>query len=151
MKYFIQTFGCQMNESDSALIGGLLQQSGHTNAHNIASANLIVVNTCCIRQSAENKILGFLGNLKHHKDSIIVVCGCMVQKEGIVEKLCKSFNHINILLGTFSLAKLPMYVEQYLSLQQRIIDIEECYDIGDLATTSLNDLHLPDVDEKYRA
>ena len=151
MKYYIETFGCQMNDSDSVLISGILQQSGHHKTENINDAQIIIVNTCCVRQSAENKIMGFLGNLKHHKQAIIVACGCMVQKEGTVEKLTKSYNHVGILLGTFSLAKLPVYIEEYLAFGKKIIDVEERYDLGDLSKVHAEMCDIPQQEEKYRA
>jgi len=137
MKFFIRTFGCQMNDSDSVFIGKLLQQSGHQQVESMEDAEIIVINTCCVRQSAENKISSFIGNLKKPKKEgklrLIVVCGCMVQKEGTVEKFLKQASHVDILIGTFAMGKLPQYVEQCLATGQRIIDIEEKYDDGDLA------------------
>lgn len=151
MKYYIEIFGCQMNNSDSALIAGTLQQAGHHEAENINDAQIIIVNTCCVRQSAENRILGFLGNLKHHKQAIIVACGCMVQKTGTVEKLSKSYSHIDIILGTFSLAKLPAYIEEYLARGKKIIDIEERYDLGDLSQVHAEIGDMVQSRDKYRA
>jgi tRNA-2-methylthio-N6-dimethylallyladenosine synthase len=142
MRYFITTFGCQMNESDTVLLGSMLQEVGHQETLDINTADLIVVNTCCIRQSAENKILGYLGNLKHYKQAIIAVCGCMMQKDGIVEKLLKSYRNIDIILGTFSTAKLPMYVEQFAATSQKIIDVAEEYAEGDLANTNVHELKI---------
>jgi len=137
MKYFIRTFGCQMNDSDSVFMGKLLQKAGYPQAATLEEAEIVVINTCCVRQSAENKISSFIGNLKKPKKEgqlrLIVVCGCMVQKEGNVEKFLKQANHVDILIGTFAMGKLPQYVGQFLATGQKIIDIEEKYDDGDLA------------------
>lgn len=137
MKYFIRTFGCQMNDSDSVFMGQLLQKAGYQQAATLEEAEIIVINTCCVRQSAENKITGFIGNLKKPKREgqlrLIVVCGCMVQKEGSAEKFLKQADHIDILIGTFAMGKLLQYIEQALATGQKIVDIEEKYDDGDLA------------------
>lgn len=137
MKYFIRTFGCQMNDSDSVFMGRLLQKAGYPQADTLEEAEIVVINTCCVRQTAENKITGFIGNLKKPKKEgrlrLIVVCGCMVQKEGNAEKILKQANHVDILIGTFAMGKLPQYIGQYLATGQKIIDIEEKYDDGDLA------------------
>ena len=94
MKYYIKTFGCQMNEHDSQILAGLLDQYPNENyefTENIDEADLILVNTCCIRESAENKILGYLGSLKKYKTAnpnvILVVCGCMAQESSAIERI----------------------------------------------------------------
>ena len=88
MKYYIKTFGCQMNEHDSEIIAGILESAGYQPAEDLAAADVIVINTCCIRESAENKIWGYIGNLKackYQKPGVILAAvGCMMQQKTIV-------------------------------------------------------------------
>ena len=132
MNYYIQTFGCQMNGNDSQLIAGLLESAGHTAVETPDEAKIIIVNTCCVRESAENRALGYIGSFKKLWETdparIIVVCGCMVQKAGTVERFRQSYRHVGILIGTFAAARLASYIEEYAALGQRIVDVEERYD-----------------------
>ena len=83
LKYYIETLGCQMNEADSEQISGMLIQMGYSQISDILSADLIVFNTCCVRENAEFKLYGHIGELKAikqtNKELIIVICGCMMQ------------------------------------------------------------------------
>ena len=83
--YFIQTFGCQMNERDSEVLAGMLEKMGYQQTSELEQADLILFNTCCVREKAENKVLSYLGELKDLKsrnpELIIGVCGCMVQQK----------------------------------------------------------------------
>ena len=137
MYYYIQTFGCQMNENDSKHIAALLKAAGHLPCKEVEDANIIIINTCCVRESAENRALGFIGSLKHLKDQkpdlVIAVCGCMSQKEGNADILASKYRHIAIIIGTFAIAFLPRYIEEYSATGQRIIDIAERYDIEEPA------------------
>ena len=132
MKYFIKTFGCQMNENDSLLIGALLQKNGHVECRGAEDADIIIVNTCCVRQNAENRALGYLGSIKHLKEQnselIIAVCGCMIQKEGVAEMLSLKYRHVGIIIGTFASALLPDYIDQYAIDHKRIINVAENYE-----------------------
>ena len=152
LRFYIQTFGCQMNENDSRLIAGLLRSAGHQPAEGLADADLVVVNTCCVRENAENRALGFLGSLKHWKEEvpgrIIAVMGCMAQKSGTAELLQKSYRHIGIVIGTFAGAKLPRYVEEYAASGERIIDTEERYGEEELKRC---EVLAPTIESGYRA
>lgn len=113
-KYFIYTYGCQMNESDSERFAQQLEDAGYSEATEVEEANLILLNTCCVRESAENKIYGKIGELVHlkkkNKDLIIAVTGCMAQKNK--ENLFKRAPHIDIILGTHNIAHLKQMVEE---------------------------------------
>ena len=91
LKYYIETWGCQMNEEDSEKLSGMLKSVGYTKTESIEEAGIIIYNTCCVRENAENKVFGNLGELKHLKkknpDLIIAVCGCMMQQEGMADKI----------------------------------------------------------------
>ena len=109
-KYIIKTYGCQMNIHESEKIAGTLEKLGFTETKIDEEASIIVFNTCCIRQTAENKILGHIGEVKNlkknNKSLITIVCGCMSQQEGKAEDLKKKYPFIDIILGTNNLNKL---------------------------------------------
>ena len=115
MKYFIVTYGCQMNVHESEKIAGILEKLGYTQADTRETADIIVFNTCAIREGAEDRVFGNVGNLKklkkNNKDLIIAVCGCMTQKEQTAQKLMNTFPFIDIVIGTFNLPKLGYYIE----------------------------------------
>ena len=118
LTYHIETFGCQMNVHDSEEIAGALNAIGLQPAKDLKSAQVIVFNTCCIRDTAEKKILGKIGDLKHlkqqSKDVIIAIVGCMMQQEGAAENLIKKFPFIDIILGTVNIDELAAKVEEIL-------------------------------------
>ncbi len=107
MKYFIHTYGCQMNIHDSEKIAGILESMGYTVCDKAEDADIIVFNTCCIRETAEQKIYGHIGlvkKLKREKPELItVVCGCMSQQEGVAAKIRESYPFVDIVLGTGNL------------------------------------------------
>ena len=89
-KYYILTMGCQLNENDSEKISGMLENMGYIQTQEMEEANLIVFNTCCIRENAEDKLFGKLGEakkVKEKKDAIIAIGGCMMQEKHIIEKM----------------------------------------------------------------
>ena len=121
-----------MNENDSQLMAGLLTSAGHVRCEEPKQADIIIVNTCCVRESAENRALGYIGSLKglkqEHPELVICVTGCMIQKTDVAEKIEKSYRHVSILAGTFAASHLPRFIAEYIASGRRIIDIEERYD-----------------------
>ncbi len=115
MKYFIVTYGCQMNVHESEKIAAILEKMGYSEGSSREEADIIVFNTCAIREGAEDRVFGNVGNLKKlkkkNKDLIIAVCGCMTQKEQTAQKLMNTFPFIDIVIGTFNLPKLGYYIE----------------------------------------
>ena len=115
MKYFIVTYGCQMNVHESEKIAGILENLGYQEADKRENADIIVFNTCAIREGAEDRVFGNVGNLKklkkQKKDLIIVLCGCMTQKEATAQKMLRTFPFVDIVIGTFNLPKLGDYIE----------------------------------------
>ncbi len=115
--YKIITYGCQMNVHESEKIAGMLESEGLTPAEEAEIADVIVLNTCCVRESAETRVLGNLGILKKAKerkpDMKIIVCGCMTQAEGVAEKLKKRCPFINAIIGTHNLNKIPVLLRAY--------------------------------------
>ncbi|MCF0148633.1 MAG: tRNA (N6-isopentenyl adenosine(37)-C2)-methylthiotransferase MiaB [Clostridium sp.] len=116
LKYYIETWGCQMNEEDSEKLSGMLKSIGYSKTDNLKEAGIIIYNTCCVRENAENKVFGNLGELKHLKkenpDLIIAICGCMMQQEGMADKILKKFSHVNIIFGTHNAYKFPEYLNR---------------------------------------
>ncbi len=114
--FYIQTWGCQMNEEDSEKLSGMLKSVGYTKTESIEEAGIIIYNTCCVRENAENKVFGNLGELKHLKkknpDLIVAVCGCMMQQEGMADKILQKFPHVNIIFGTHNAYKFPEYLNR---------------------------------------
>ena len=114
-KFFINTYGCQMNVHESEKLAGILFRRGYERAQSNEDADIILLNTCCIRETAETRILGNLGMIKKIKekrpDVIVGICGCMPQKPGNAEMLKKRCPFIDIIFGTFNMYKLDEYLD----------------------------------------
>jgi len=112
--YHILTYGCQMNEHDSEKISGMLTSIGYEETDDEKSADLVIFNTCLIRENAELKVFGKLGEVKGLKrnkpDMLVAVCGCMMQKQEIREKLLKKFSFVDIIFGTNTIHELPLLI-----------------------------------------
>lgn len=126
-KYLIQTYGCQMNEHDSEAIIGMAEELGYTKAESQEEADLIILNTCAIRENAENRVFGELGRLKRLKrknpDLIIGVCGCMSQEEKVVNQLMEKYQQVDLIFGTHNIHRLPEYIYNALMGKERIIEV----------------------------
>ncbi len=125
--YFIKTYGCQMNEHDSENIGALLESIGFTKVDDYLEADLVLLNTCSIRENAHNKAFGMLGRLKHLKaekrDLIIGVCGCMAQEVSVVEEIMKDYKFVNFVLGTHNLYELPEIIDKAIEENKQQIEV----------------------------
>lgn len=112
----IATFGCQMNEHDSEIMRALLEESGYEWTDDIHKADLVVLNTCSVRNHAEQRVLGLLGNLKHQKEkkpnTIIALGGCMAQNPQIQDFIHKKAPYIDIVFGTRNYHKLPEMINK---------------------------------------
>ena len=110
-KYFIKTYGCQMNVHDSEEIKKILENLGYTEIEDYEQADLIILNTCAIRENAHDKVFGFLGRCKHLKktniDLILGLCGCMAQEENVVKEIREKHKYIDIVFGTHNMNELP--------------------------------------------
>lgn len=115
-KYFINTYGCQMNVHESEKLAGILRKNGYEEAPAIDNADIVVFNTCCVRETAEYRVLGNLGIVKKLKESRpwlkVVVCGCMAQKPGAEAALKKRCPFINLIFGTHNLHKFGEYLNR---------------------------------------
>jgi tRNA-2-methylthio-N6-dimethylallyladenosine synthase len=124
--YDIRIFGCQMNEHDAEKLTGMLEEMGYAKAPAGEQADVIVFETCCVRENAEEKIYGHLGILKPsegEKKSVLAITGCMMQQPHVVEKIRKSYRHVNIVFGTHNLHTFPELLYQYLSKGKRVFDL----------------------------
>ncbi len=139
LKYSLQTYGCQMNEHDSEQVKFIFENCGYEEAEKIDDANVILVNTCAIRGTAENKILGFLGSIKKFKTKEIapkiIVSGCLPLLDEAQENLIKKYKHIDILMGTANYQKLPELLFRSLDSDKLIIEIGNQFDFD---STELN-------------
>ena len=124
-KYHIHTYGCQMNVHESEKIAGALRSRGFEPCDDIADADIIVLNTCCVRETAETKVYGHLGRIKSQKksDAILIVCGCMTQQAGAAEKLAKRCPFVDIITGTFNQNSIGEYIDTFLHTGKRVIEV----------------------------
>ena len=126
LKYTIITMGCQLNENDSEKISGMAKQMGYNKTENIDDANLVIFNTCCVRENAEERLFGKIGELKNRKkqdDLIIAIGGCMMQEKHMVDKIKKSYPQVDIVFGTHTIHKLPEDIYKVIENNKRIQDV----------------------------
>lgn len=132
--FFIKTYGCQMNEHDSENIAALLTSLGFSQVDNYEKADLVLLNTCSIRENAHNKAFGMLGRLKHlkstKKDLIVGLCGCMAQEASVVEEILNKYKWINFVCGTHNLYQLPNIIDK--AILENKLQIEVFSKEGDL-------------------
>ena len=123
-----ETYGCQQNENDTERIRGMLFEAGFEFTDDAKIADVVIYNTCAVRENAEQKVFGRLGILKHIKeerrDMIIAVCGCMVQQEHITEKIKSVHEHVDLVFGTHALYKMPELLYKAMHQKKTVIDIE---------------------------
>ncbi len=126
-KYFIRTYGCQGNEADSEVIAGILETLKYERTDNVEEASFILLNTCSVRENADNKVFGELGALKRHKqfnpDILICLSGCMPQQESVVKKVLKTYPQVDIILGTHNINRLPVLIKEALYSKERVVEV----------------------------
>ncbi len=147
-KCFVRTYGCQMNEHDGEKINGMLQSAGYTNTNEIEEADLIILNTCAIRENVHDKVFGYLGIInylkKKNKDLIVGICGCMAQEETVVNNILNKYKFINFICGTHNLDNLLNIINKSMKLKKTYIEVYS-YD-GDIVE------NIPVIrDNKYSA
>jgi tRNA-2-methylthio-N6-dimethylallyladenosine synthase len=125
--YMIKTYGCQMNEHDSETMKGLLEQLGFQSTELKEQADVILLNTCAIRENAEDKVFGELGHLKPLKlqrpGLIIGVCGCMSQEESVVHKILQKHDHVDLIFGTHNIHRLPALLQEAYFSKEMVIEV----------------------------
>lgn len=126
-KYFIKTYGCQMNVHDSENIKAILEMMSFEETCVFEEADFILLNTCAIRENAHNKMFGFLGRVKHLKESkphiITAICGCMAQEENVVDSLMKKYKWVDIVFGTHNIHRLPYILETSMARREQEIEV----------------------------
>lgn len=125
--YIIKTYGCQMNEHDTEVMSGLLEMIGYTVTEDIEKADVVILNTCAVRENAENKVFGKIGSLKHLKkenpEKIFAVCGCMSQEEDVVTKLLTKYNYIDLIFGTHNIHRLPSLLDDAMKAKAMVVEV----------------------------
>ena len=125
--YIVYTYGCQMNEHDSETIKGLLEQMGYRATEDRKQADIILLNTCAIRENAEDKVFGELGHLKHLKtekpDMLLGVCGCMSQEESVVNRILQKHGFVDLIFGTHNVHRLPHLIQEALFSKEMVVEV----------------------------
>lgn len=125
--YHIITFGCQQNVSDSEKLMGMLDQMGYEKTDNKEAADVIIINTCCVRENAELKLYGNIGAFKQLKRDnpgiLLCICGCMMEQEHAVATIKKKYRHVDLVFGTHNLYKFPLLLERAMNEKYTLIDI----------------------------
>jgi len=152
--FFIRTYGCQMNERDSEKMAGLLVQMGFVQSDSQESADIILYNTCCVRESAEDKVIGHLGNLKRMKTEkpfFLAVGGCMPQQEEMAKLLSEKHKYIDLVFGTGNRHRLPEFLWRVMDGGERVVDISEGdeHEISDIPVTTREFPHKAGVNIMY--
>ncbi len=124
-----ETYGCQQNENDTERIRGMLSEAGFDFTDDPEKADVVIYNTCAVRENAEQKVFGRLGILKHIKEQrrnmVIGICGCMVQQEHITEKIRKVHPQVDLIFGTHALYKMPQLLYEAMHRKKTVVDIED--------------------------
>ena len=127
MKFHLKTYGCQMNEHDSENIKALLTLVGFEEVDDYEKADLVLLNTCSIRENAHNKAFGMLGRLKHLKEQrpeiLVGLCGCMAQEVSVVEEIMKDYKFVNFVFGTHNLHELPNIIDKAIEENKQQIEV----------------------------
>ena len=126
MKYYITTMGCQLNENDSEKLAGIVEGMGFEKTEKLEEADLVIYNTCCVRENAEERLFGKLGELKKQKEekgTIIAIGGCMMQEPAMLEKIKKSYNYTDIVFGTHTLHKFEEDLKKVLKNGKKVRDV----------------------------
>lgn len=126
-KYYVKTYGCQMNEHDSENIKAILEDMSFTGADTMEDADLILLNTCAIRENAHNKVFGMIGRIKHMKetkpDMIVGLCGCMAQEEIVVDEILEKYKWLDLVFGTHNIHRLPSILKTAIDTKNLNIDV----------------------------
>ena len=125
--YFVKTYGCQMNEHDSENIKAILEEMSFTEIDDMEKADFILLNTCAIRENAHNKVFGYLGRIKHLKESrpdvIAGICGCMAQEEVIIDEIKNKYKWLDLVFGTHNIYNLPNLLNEIIQNKQQEIEV----------------------------
>ena len=126
LKYSILTMGCQLNENDSEKISGMLEKMGFSEIEDYKNADLVIFNTCCVRENAEERLFGKIGEIKKIKENrnvILAIGGCMMQEEGMLQKIKKSYPFVNVIFGTHTMQNLPEDIYKAIINNEKVKDV----------------------------
>ena len=126
LKYIILTMGCQLNENDSEKLAGMLTEMGYSETESLLDADLVLFNTCCVRENAEERLFGKLGEIKkikEQKEIILGIGGCMMQEPVMLEKIKKSYHFVDLVFGTHTLQNLPENLYKVLKERRKVKDV----------------------------
>ncbi len=126
LKYSILTMGCQLNENDSEKMAGMLEKMGYSEISDYKMADLVIFNTCCVRENAEERLFGKIGEIKKIKESrnvILAIGGCMMQEEGMLQKIKKSYPFVNVIFGTHTMQNLPENIYKAIIENEKVKDV----------------------------
>lgn len=127
--FHITTFGCQMNEHDSEILAGLLEDMGYTQADSRAEAQIVILNTCSVRENADKRFFGTLGQLKRkkneNKDNIICICGCMMQQQHIIDTVKEKYPWVDVIFGTHNIHRFPELLKSVIQQKKKAVEIWE--------------------------
>ena len=125
--YFIQTYGCQANERDSEILAGILESLGYRATDEIKEAQVVLLNTCAIRENAEEKVFGKIGYLKKLKrvnpNIIFGICGCMAQEEVVIKKILEKHPQVDLIFGTHNIHRLPELLKQAMLEKEMVLEV----------------------------
>ena len=126
-KFYIRTYGCQMNEHDTEVMAGIFMELGYEPTDRPEDANVILLNTCAIRENAENKVFGEIGHLKplkqNNPDLLLGVCGCMSQEESVVNKILKQYQYVDMIFGTHNIHRLPYILHEAYMSKEMVVEV----------------------------
>lgn len=125
--FYLRTYGCQANERDGEVILGIFKKLGYSQVFETDQADVILLNTCAIREGAEDKVFGELGSLKRLKrdnpDLILGLCGCMAQEEYVVNRILAKYQHVDLVFGTHNIHRLPQLLGQAIFSKEKVIEV----------------------------
>ena len=125
--YKIVTFGCQMNARDSEKLAGVLEEKGYTEATDEDTADIVIFNTCTVRENANQKLYGHIGQLKKsyltNRNKIIGICGCMMQEKDEVEKIVEKYPQVKLIFGTHNIDEFGFLIEEAIGSNKKVIRV----------------------------
>lgn len=126
-KYLIRTYGCQMNEHDTETMQGILEEMGYEPTECESEADVILLNTCAVRENAEDKVFGELGRLKPLKTEnpnlVLGVCGCMSQEEAVVNRILQKHAYVDLIFGTHNIHRLPQLLKEAHFAKEMVVEV----------------------------
>lgn len=126
-KFYIRTYGCQMNEHDTEVMAGIFMELGYEPTDRPEDANVILLNTCAIRENAENKVFGEIGHLKplkqNNPDLLLGVCGCMSQEESVVNRILQKHQYVDLIFGTHNIHRLPYLLKEAIFSKEMVVEV----------------------------